>query len=109
MTSCERWIYYAIVQKKTVEKNNLDSQYQLYTTHKTPTALLVGEECGDVPEHVHVLVSELFDEGLLGLGFLPALQHLKTEVLRNGAVIVPSKAAVYAQVPTSTVHCFERA
>ncbi len=54
--------------------------------------------CIDIPEKANLMVVELFDEGLLGLGALPAIQYCKEELLTKNARIVPAGATIFAQV-----------
>jgi hypothetical protein len=59
---------------------------------------VLGEDCGDVPERPHLLISELFDEGLLALGYIPSLNHCREEILSKNHKLLPLGAKVYAQV-----------
>ncbi|KAI9985274.1 hypothetical protein PInf_004600 [Phytophthora infestans] len=51
-----------------------------------------------LPRRADMLVSELFDSVLLGEAVLPTIRHAMQHLLTPDAVIVPERAAVFAQV-----------
>uniref|UniRef100_A0AAV1TB95 Protein arginine N-methyltransferase domain-containing protein n=1 Tax=Peronospora matthiolae TaxID=2874970 RepID=A0AAV1TB95_9STRA len=54
-----------------------------------------------LPRRADMLVSELFDSGLLGEAVLPTLRHAMEHLLTPAAVLVPERASVFAQVVES--------
>ncbi len=50
----------------------------------------------DLPEPADVLVSEIFDVGLLGENAIPTIKHARTYLLKPHAKIIPKSATVYA-------------
>ncbi|MBC7387423.1 MAG: 50S ribosomal protein L11 methyltransferase [Cryobacterium sp.] len=56
------------------------------------TKLVIGK---DVKERFDVLVTEIFDDGLLGEGAFLAIKHAKEHLLKPGAKIIPESVQVY--------------
>jgi hypothetical protein len=50
----------------------------------------------DLPEPADLLIFEVFDIGLLGEHFLPALRHAKRNLLAEDAIIIPASAKISA-------------
>ncbi|MGK5088017.1 50S ribosomal protein L11 methyltransferase [Bdellovibrionota bacterium FG-2] len=57
------------------------------------TSLKVGAE---LPERFDILVTEIFDDGLLGEGAFRAIKHAKEHLLKPGAQIIPARVRVMA-------------
>ena len=57
--------------------------------------LVVGK---DVPERFDILVTEIFDDGLLGERAFQAIKHAKEHLLKTDAQIIPARVRVMAMV-----------
>lgn len=62
--------------------------------YKRPTDLKVKE---DVEVCCNLLITNIFDKGLLSSGIIPAIQHALSELMIQDSIIMPSSATVYAQ------------
>jgi hypothetical protein len=61
--------------------------------NKKSTSMKVGK---DLPDRANLLISEIFDAGLLGEGVIPVIEHARTNLLTYDAKIVPKEAKVFA-------------
>ena len=62
---------------------------------KKSTGLHIGK---DISELADVLIAEVFDIGLLGEHFIPALEHARRNLLTDDAVIIPRAAKIFAML-----------
>lgn len=93
VTAVERWLYLAEACNKTLEDNGFERErYQVI--YKRPCDLKIKE---DVPICCNVIVSNIFDQGLLTSGMIPAIHHALAELATHNAIVVPSNATVYMQ------------
>lgn len=85
----------SIARKATeiIRKNGYADRIQVI--HKKSTQLIVGQ---DLPERADVLVTEIFDDGLLGEGAFAAIGHAKRELLKPEARVLPVGARLIAMV-----------
>ncbi len=91
ITTCEEVSMVAEKAKIIIERNGFKDQIQVI--NKLSTNLVVGI---DLPERADILVTEIFDNGLLGENALVAIEHAKKHLLKPNAQIIPSGAKVYA-------------
>lgn len=61
--------------------------------NKLSSDIVVGQ---DMPEQADILVTEIFDNGLLGEHALVAIEHARKHLLKPGAQLIPCGARVYA-------------
>lgn len=90
VTTCEMVKPLAMIARKIIEKNGYKDRVRLIS--KKSTQLQLGE---DLDALADVLIAEVFDNGLLGEHFLPALQHAKQNLLTGDAVVVPMAATIH--------------
>ncbi len=93
VTTCEMVGPLARVARRIVEKNGYADRVQVIA--KKSTSLRVGE---DIDSSADVLIAEVFDNGLLGEHFLPALLHARQNLLTGDAIIVPRAATVHGML-----------
>lgn len=91
VTTCEMSAPLAKIATRTIQKNGFADRVRVIA--KKSTQLQVGK---DLPETADVLIAEVFDIGLLGEHFLPALRHAKRHLLRKNATIIPLAAQISA-------------
>jgi tetratricopeptide (TPR) repeat protein len=93
VTTCEMSKQLAAVARKVIARNGYADTIRVIP--KKSTQLEVGT---DLKEPADLLIAEVFDNGLLGEHFLPALLHAKRNLLKGGAVIIPAAATIYAML-----------
>ena len=98
VTTCEMVSPLANIAAKIIKKNGYVDRVRV--TNKKSTQMQIGQ---DLPEPADVLICEVFDIGLLGEHFLPALRHAKRNLLTEDAVIIPGSA----QISALLVECHE--
>jgi predicted RNA methylase len=91
ITTCEVVSMVAEKAKIIIERNGFKNQIQVI--NKLSTNLIVGE---DIPNKADILVTEIFDNGLLGEFALSAISHARKNLLEPEAKIIPAGAKVYA-------------
>ena len=91
VTTCEMSAPLARIASKIIRKNGYADRVTV--VEKKSTRLQVGP---DLPEPADVLIAEVFDAGLLGEHFLPALEHARRNLLSENAVIIPAAAKISA-------------
>ena len=50
-----------------------------------------------------MLVTEIFDSGLIGEGLLNTLRHAVQHLAQENAMVIPARARVYAQLVQSSI------
>ena len=83
-----------MIARKAIEiirRNGLEDRIQVI--NKKSTDLVVGQ---DFPEHADVLVTEIFDDGLLGEFAFAAIGHARKNLLKPGAQLIPTGVRVMA-------------
>lgn len=88
--SCEEIPNIASKATEIIRRNGLADQIQLI--NKRSTDLVVGK---DLPERADVLVTEIFDDGLLGEFAFSAIEHARKNLLKPGAKLIPAGARVF--------------
>ena len=92
VVACDRWLYLAMACKESLLANGYGDD-QVTVVYKRPTDLRVLR---DVPVACNVCVNEMFDDGLLSRGLLPAFRHAaEKSLLLPDAVLIPNAATVY--------------
>ena len=91
VTTCEMVSPLANIAAKIIKKNGYADRVRVI--NKKSTQLQIGQ---DLPERADLLICEVFDIGLLGEHFLPALRHAKRNLLSENAIIVPGSAQISA-------------
>lgn len=90
VVACEMVQPMAEVASAIIARNGLAEQITLH--HKKSTMLEVGR---DLARPADLLVSEIFDVGLLGEYVLPVLAHARQNLLANNAAIIPGRATLW--------------
>jgi tetratricopeptide (TPR) repeat protein len=88
--SCEMVNPVADKAKEIISRNGYSERITLHAMKST--SLLVGKE---LPRRADILVTEIFDVGLLGEFVLPALAHARKNLLVDGATIIPGRAKIW--------------
>jgi tetratricopeptide (TPR) repeat protein len=88
-----------------IEKNGLSGRI---TVHNKPSSELVSGF--DLPRKADILVSEIFDAGLLGENVLPAVSQARQFLLADDAIVVPGRATVWmVPIQSNEIHELYRA
>jgi tetratricopeptide (TPR) repeat protein len=93
VTTCEMVEPLADCARKIIRKNGYEDRIRV--VGKKSTSLNVGAGM-DLEKKADVLIAEVFDVGLLGEHFLPALFHAKRNLLKAGTVVIPAAAKIKA-------------
>lgn len=94
--TCEKVNVIANIARQIVEANGYSQQ--ITTFNKLSNDLKVGE---DLAEPADILVSEIFDVGLLAEYAVPSIRHAREHLLKPSAKIIPRAATVYAALVDS--------
>ncbi|HEX7966993.1 MAG TPA: tetratricopeptide repeat protein [Stellaceae bacterium] len=98
--ACEAEPVLAAKAREIVRSNGLD--HRITVIPKRSIELRVGH---DLPRKVDVLISEIVDEVLLGEGIVRTLAHALTELVAEGAAVVPRAGVIHAMlVDSPTLH-----
>jgi tetratricopeptide (TPR) repeat protein len=89
--TCEKVKVVANMARQIVEANGYSQQ--ITTFNKLSNDLQVG---ADLTEPADILVSEIFDVGLLAEYAIPSIKHAREHLLKPNAQIIPKSATVYA-------------
>lgn len=93
VTATERWLYLAMATKENL-LNNGYSDDQVKVVYKRPTDVALLR---DVPISCNICICDVFDDGLLSSGMIPAVRHALDKLLLPDAIMIPSSATMYAQ------------
>lgn len=88
--ACEAEEFMAELAREIVELNGYQDKITIIGKHSS--MLVIGE---DMPGKADVLISEVFDRGLVGEGVLPTFQHAWMELLKEDARVIPEGAVLY--------------
>jgi SAM-dependent methyltransferase len=91
VTTCDFVEMVAEKAKIITARNGLADKIQVI--NKLSTTLVPGD---DFPERADILVTEIFDNGLLGEHALVAIEHARKHLLKPNAQLIPCGARVYA-------------
>jgi len=91
VTTCELVSMVAEKAKIITARNGFADKIQVI--NKLSTNLVAGV---DFPERADILVTEIFDNGLLGEHALVAIEHARKHLLKPNAQLIPCGARVYA-------------
>ena len=91
VTTCELVEMVAEKAKVIIDRNGFSDKIQVI--NKLSTTLVAGV---DFPERADILVTEIFDNGLLGEHALVAIEHARKHLLKPNAQLIPCGARVYA-------------
>jgi arginine Nomega-methyltransferase len=94
--TCEHDPILASVARKIISRNGLSDRITVLTA--ASTGIEVGRE---LPRPADLLVTEIFDAGLLGERALPTLADARRRLLTPAAELLPRSATVYAQLVES--------
>jgi tetratricopeptide (TPR) repeat protein len=89
--ACEMSAPLATIARQVIADNNYSDQITIL--HKKSTNLTIGE---DLPARSDLLITEIFDVGLLGEHCLPTLLHARENLLTEDATIIPAAAKLKA-------------
>ncbi len=90
VVACESSALLADAARQIVADNGLDAVIEI--VNKKSNALTVGEY---LPAPATVVVSEIFDAGLLGEGVLPTMRHATQHLAAPDAMVIPAAATVH--------------
>lgn len=96
VVTCEIEPLVAAVAEQVIADNGMSDRITVVNARSTD--LQVGI---DLPARADVLVTEIFDCGLLGEHVLPVLDHARRELLRPDARLVPGRARLWGQLVDS--------
>ncbi|NNF99195.1 MAG: tetratricopeptide repeat protein [Desulfobacteraceae bacterium] len=91
VTTCEMVTSLADCARKVVRCNGYEDRVRVIGKKSTSLEVGLGK---DLDEKADVLIAEVFDVGLLGEQFLPALIHAKENLLTQDAVFIPAAAKI---------------
>jgi methylase of polypeptide subunit release factors len=91
VTTCEMEKPLADCARKIIRHNGYEDHIRVIG--KKSTSLKVGAGM-DLDGRADVLIAEVFDVGLLGEHFLPALFHARQNLLTDDALIIPAAATI---------------
>lgn len=91
VTTCEAVSMVAEKAKVIIQRNGFNDQIKVI--NKLSTNLVVGS---DLSERADILVTEIFDNGLLGENAFLAIEHARKHLLKPNAQLIPCGARVYA-------------
>lgn len=91
VVACEMSAPLAAAAQKIVARNGLADRVRIVA--KKSMQLEIGR---DLAQKADVLIAEVFDVGLLGEGFVPALVHARAELLVAAPVLIPATARIHA-------------
>jgi predicted RNA methylase len=91
ITTCEAVPMVAEKAKVIIKRNGFADQIKVI--NKLSTNLVVGV---DLEERADILVTEIFDNGLLGEYAFAAIEHARKHLLKPNAQLIPCGARVYA-------------
>ncbi len=88
--ACDAEEIMAELARQIVKRNGLEDRITILGKHSSQ--LRIGE---DLPRKADVLISEIFDRGLLGEGVLPTLGHAWQDLLQPDARAIPNGATLH--------------
>lgn len=91
VVACEAVPVIAAAATEIVTYNRLAGRIQIIP--KSSLDLVIGT---DLPRKADLIVTEIFDCGLLGEEALPTIRHARQHLLRKGGHMIPQAARVYA-------------
>jgi|GEM_PF-238055 len=91
VTTCEKVKPVADMARQIVARNGFADRISVI--NKMSSELEIGI---DMTSKADILVSEIFDVGLLAEGAIPAFKHARQHLLQPNAKILPQSATVYA-------------
>ncbi|MCB2184951.1 MAG: tetratricopeptide repeat protein [Deltaproteobacteria bacterium] len=94
--ACEMSPLLAAKAREIVAANHLSERIQIIP--QSSLSLQIGR---DLPRPADLLVTEIFDAGLLGEGVIPTLNHARRWLLAPQAPVLPHGATVYAALVES--------
>ena len=100
VTTCEMVKPLAACARKIIRHNGYGDRIRVIDKKSTSLEIGAGK---DMDEKADVLIAEVFDIGLLGEHFLPALFHARHNLLTEEALIIPAAAkikGILAECPT---------
>jgi type II protein arginine methyltransferase len=89
--ACEANPMLAATARTIIAANGLADRIRVFDCHSSKL-----DRVRDLAGGVDVVVSEIFDEGVIGEGVLSSLAHARRALARPGAVFVPERASIRA-------------
>jgi tetratricopeptide (TPR) repeat protein len=100
VVACEMLKPVADKASEIISRNGHADRIKLHATKSN--CLQIGKE---LPRGADMLVTEIFDVGLLGEFVLPALAHARRNLLADAATIVPARARVWMMpIESNEIH-----
>ncbi len=96
VTACESLPVMAHMARRIVEGNGMADRITVVA--KASQDLRLGR---DLPQPADLLVTEIFDAGLLGEKVIPTIRHAREHLLAPGATIIPRAARIKARLVQS--------
>lgn len=94
--ACEGNPLLAKLAEDIIDSNGLGDKITIIAKHSTD--LKIGR---DMPRKADILVTEIFDNALIGEGALPTIDHAWRELLAPDAHVIPEGATLYAALTSS--------
>ena len=94
--ACEINPVLASAARDVIDRNGFSDKITLIEKHSSQ--IKIGE---DMPEQADVMVTEIFDNGLVGEGALPTISHARQILLKPQARIIPGAATLKARLVSS--------
>tara|TARA_B110000971_G_scaffold67379_1_gene69134 strand:- start:13726 stop:15345 length:1620 start_codon:yes stop_codon:yes gene_type:complete len=91
VVASDRWLYHAMACKESLLANGYGDD-QVKVVYKRPTDIAMLR---DVPVSCNLCINEIFDDGLLSTGLLPAFKHAHQHLLLPDATLIPAAATVF--------------
>jgi hypothetical protein len=93
VVTCEAITVMANKAKEIIRHNGLADRIRVINKRSTDLQVGAGK---DIAERADVLVTEIFDDGLLGEGAFVAIDHARKHLLKPGAQVIPAGVRVMA-------------
>lgn len=89
--ACELNPVLAATAREIIDRNGFDNKITVIEKHSSQ--IVIGE---DMPVRADVMVTEIFDNGLVGEGALPTIAHAWQALLKPNAEVIPQRAVLKA-------------
>ncbi|KAK9868471.1 hypothetical protein WJX84_007692 [Apatococcus fuscideae] len=97
VTAVEAFPPMAALAEAVIETNGLGNLVNVINKHSSDLTVSLSRS-SDMQQKVDLIVTEIFDSGLLGEGVLPSLRHAMSSLAKEGARVIPAGADVFAQL-----------
>lgn len=94
--ACEGNSLMADMARDIVAQNGYSDKITIIGKHSSQ--IIVGK---DMPQKADLLVTEIFDNAVVGEGVLPSMDHAWTQLLKPTAQVIPEQACLYGALISS--------